>query len=696
MRSRGPEPPDGMPHVVARCQLCWGQWWLDRSVRTKGLIVVTAPLVALLVTTIASVALQYQERQDRAIATAGLNVTNAAQRVLSDAVNGESGIRGYAATGAPLFLQPYRTMLARMPAARRAFHTAAVADHDVPAQRAADRTVGQVLGALAQMRLAIVHRVPRPELGRQLAHGKAIMDRLRGQIAGIINVPQAELAVRRADVGGLETSIDVLSLTGLALGLLAGLGGIALFTTGVARRVVATAGNATRLGEGRPLEPFRPAGDEIGQVALAHAQAQKLLASRSAQLTAARDEALTASQAKNAFLSSTSHELRTPLNSILGFTQLLEMSDLSTEDQDSVQRILKAGRHLLALINEIIDIARIESGELSVSMEPVAVLPVIEEASQLMAPLAAERALGIQYRCAEPYLAVYADRQRLSQILVNLISNAVKYNRPDGSITVSCQAGDGGQVGLTVTDTGPGLSAGDLSRIFIPFERLSAAQTTIEGTDIAPAATAGAGPGLRPASAGGRLRVLYIEDNPANVEVVSRFLKSRPGTQLSCESSGQAGLQAARRDRPDLILLDLHLEDLQGEQVLNALRASRATAGIPVVVLSAEAERGVIRRLLANGATAYLTKPLDLSELGDLVDSLAAATAGRRACAASRPPIRRKDEPSCRPRCCTSMTARTTCGWWPGSWAGTARAPSCWSRGPGRMACGPRSSRGPG
>jgi signal transduction histidine kinase/CheY-like chemotaxis protein len=664
MRSRGPDAP----HVVARCRLCWGQWWLDRSVRTKGLIVVTVPLVALLVTTIASVALQYQERQDRAIATAGLNLTNAAQRVLSDAVNGESGIRGYAATGEPLFLQPYRSMLAQMPAERRAFRAAALADHDVPAQRAADRTAGQVLRALAQVRVAIEGGVARPELGRLLAHGKGMMDRLRGQITGIIRVPATELAVRRADVNGLETSIDVLSLIGLALGLLAGLGGVALFTTGIARRVAATARNAIRLGAGRPLEPVRPAGDEIGQVAQAHVQGEKLLASRSAQLTAARDEALTASQAKNAFLSSTSHELRTPLNSILGFTQLLEMSDLSDEDQDSVQRILKAGRHLLALINEIIDIARIESGELSVSMEPVAVLPVIEEASQLMAPLAAERSIQIACRCAEPYLAVHADRQRLSQILVNLISNAVKYNRPDGSITVSCQAADDARVSVTVTDTGPGLSADELSRIFTPFERLGAAQSTIEGTgiglplaralaetmggtvtassapgrgstftvslprtaDIAPAPVPDGGPGPRPAAASGHVSVLYIEDNPANVEVVSRFLKARPGTRLRCESSGRAGLRAARQDRPDLILLDLHLEDLQGEQILNELRGSRATAGIPVVVLSAEANRGVIRRLLANGATAYLTKPLDLSELGGLVDSLAAATTDRR------------------------------------------------------------------
>lgn len=651
------------------------QWWLDRSVRAKGLFVVTVPLLALLVTTIASVALQYQERQDRAIATAGLNVTDAAQRVLSDAVNGESGIRGYAATGEPLFLQPYQAMLTRMPAERRAFAAAASADHDVRAQRAANRTVGQVIGELARVRTAIAHRVPRPGLGRMLAHGKRIMDRLRRQIAALIRVPADRLVGQRADIGGLETGIDSLSLAGLALGLLAGLAGIALFTTGIAGRVAAIARNAIRLGEGQPLQPAHPAGDEIGQVALAHLQAEQLLASRSAQLTAARDEALTASQAKNAFLSSTSHELRTPLNSILGFTQLLEMSDLGDEDQDSVQRILKAGRHLLALINEIIDIARIESGELSLSLEPVAVRPVIEEASQLMAPLAAERSLRIRGRCGQPYLAVYADQQRLAQILVNLISNAVKYNRPDGSITVSCRAADDGQVGVTVTDTGPGLSADELTRIFTPFERLSAAQTTIEGTgiglplaralaeamggaltaasapgqgsmftvslprapDITPVPAAGTGPGPRRAASGRSISILYIEDNPANVQVVSRFMRSRPGTGLRCESSGQAGLSAARQHPPDLILLDLHLEDLQGEQVLNALKASRATAGIPVVVLSAEADRGIIRRLLANGATAYLTKPLNLAELGGLVDSLAAASTDRRSPAAAAP-----------------------------------------------------------
>ncbi len=199
---------------------------------------------------------------------------------------------------------------------------------------------------------------------------------------------------------------------------------------------------------------------------------------------AARDDALKANQAKNAFLSSTSHELRTPLNSILGFTQLLELSDLTGEDQESVERILAAGRHLLALINELIDIARIESGELSVSLEPVVVGTLLADVCQLMTPLAAERNIEVLQQCTRPGLAVYADWQRLSQVMVNLISNAVKYNREGGSITITCQEHEDGQVAIAVTDTGPGLSGADLDRIFVPFERLAADHSDVEGTGI--------------------------------------------------------------------------------------------------------------------------------------------------------------------------------------------------------------------
>jgi CheY-like chemotaxis protein/anti-sigma regulatory factor (Ser/Thr protein kinase) len=282
-----------------------------------------------------------------------------------------------------------------------------------------------------------------------------------------------------------------------------------------------------------------------------------------------------------------------------------------------------------------------------------------------MAPIAAERTIRIITGRVHPALAVYADRQRLAQILVNLISNAVKYNHRDGSITISCTEEGTGQVNIVVSDSGPGLAPDDLERIFIPFERLGAEQTEVEGTGIglplaralseamrgqltvssvlgegaaftislprapdlihvpdpspAPAERA-AGPHV-PSGAG--LSVLYIEDNPANVEVVARFLRGKPNTTLLSAISGRAGLECAVRDLPDIILLDLNLPDLQGDEVLNELKADPATAAIPVIILSADASRGVIHRLLANGAFAYLTKPIELAELGEVLDSFA-------------------------------------------------------------------------
>jgi len=482
---------------------------------------------------------------------------------------------------------------------------------------------------------------------------------------GMVVVAVPLIALAAVTAASLESTISAVSVAGLALGVLAGLTGVALFASGISRRVTVAAANADRLGEGQPLEPVRRAGDELGRLAGSLVRAEGLLASRTAELTAARDEALRASHAKNAFLSSTSHELRTPLNAVLGFAQLLEMSDLSQEDRDAVERILAAGRHLLALINELIDIARIESGEFSLSVGPVSVQPVVEETCQLMAPLAADRSITISQPCPPPGLAVKADRQRLRQILVNLLSTAVKYNRAGGTVTITSQATSPAQVSFTVAGTGPGITAADLERVFGPFERLGAELTAAEGTGIGlPLArafaeamhghlTAASVPGEgatftltlprtpdmvqatgdegipvpRTApddSAVESIRILYIEDDPANIEVIARFIKTRPGMRLESVISGQAGLEAAARDIPDLILLDMHLPGLHGDEVLRRLRDRPATAGIPVAILSAETAPSVIRQMRASGVIAYLTKPLDLSELGQLLDSVAA------------------------------------------------------------------------
>jgi signal transduction histidine kinase/ActR/RegA family two-component response regulator len=629
------------------------------------MIVVAVPLIALMGLTSANLLLQQNESKERSISTNARNLDDAASQILADAVNGETGIRGYAATRDPLFLDPYTLMLTRIGAERKTLREAATTEADSGQQRTVDATTGQELVELAQLRSAISGGIPVGNLGPALENGKSTMDRLRRQVAALVVGPTALVAVQHNKVAALQAKIELVDIAGLVLGLLAGLAGIALFTSGIATRVGLNAENARRLGEGQALAPIIFAGDEIGRVAESHLRAEALLAKGTAELIAARDAAMRATQAKNLFLSSTSHELRTPLNSILGFAQLLQLSELSEEDSDGVARILGAGRHLLALIKELIDIARIESGDLGMSLEAVLVRPLIEETCQLMAPIAAARSIQIIRDGAYPAPAVFADRQRLAQILVNLISNAVKYNHKNGTITISCTEQGTGQVRIVVTDTGPGLAPDDLERIFIPFERLGAEQTEVEGTGIglplaralteamkgqltassvlgqgaafavslprapdliyvpapspAPAAPA-AGPH---APAGAGLTVLYIEDNPANVEVITRFLRSRPAMRLVSAISGRAGLECAVRDVPDIILLDLNLPDLNGEEVLNELKADPATAAIPVMVLSADASRGVIRRLLAVGAFAYLTKPIELAELAELLDSFA-------------------------------------------------------------------------
>jgi signal transduction histidine kinase/CheY-like chemotaxis protein len=644
------------------------RWWLNRSLRSKGLIVITIPLVALFATTSASLVLQHSQSQDRAAGVSARSLTTAANLVLADMVNAETGVRGYAAVRDPLFLGPYHLTLGRIDADRNSLREAAAAEGVGRQDRAVDVTTNKILTDFAQLRSIVGRGGSLEQLRLALVRQKTTMDLLRGQIASLTAGPIVASVTQHNNVVRLASIIVVIDVAGLTVGLLAGLAGIALFTSGISRRVGANAVNAVRLGAGQRLEPAPRAGDEIGWLSESLTRAEGLLASRNAELTTAMHAATSATQAKNSFLSSTSHELRTPLNSILGFTQLLEMSELDDEDADSVARILGAGRHLLALINELIDIARIESGDLSLSLEPVLVGQVIEEVSELMAPIAAERSIQVIHQCARPALAVQADRQRFSQVLVNLISNAVKYNHRGGTITISCRENGPGQASVMVSDTGPGISLENIERIFVPFERLGAETTAVEGTgiglplaraltdamsgELAASSVLGQGStftlslprvpdlahvpvtGLAPAAlvaepdalAAG-INVLYVEDNPANIEVVTRFLRGKPGARLRSEASGQAGLDSAVRDKPDMILLDLHLPDMHGDRVLSELKAEPATAAIPVVVLSADASPGVVRRLLASGAFAYLTKPIELVELNKLLDAVAATQA---------------------------------------------------------------------
>jgi PAS domain S-box-containing protein len=395
-------------------------------------------------------------------------------------------------------------------------------------------------------------------------------------------------------------------------------------------------------------------------------RAEDAVTAARAEAEAARDEAEQANRAKSEFLARMSHELRTPLNAILGFAQLLEIGQLPSEHAESVGQILHAGRHLLNLIEEVIDVARIEQGRLSLSIEPIPLGEVLGEALDLVRPLAASAGIPISADLSQFRGHAFADRQRLKQVFMNLLSNAIKYNREGGDINVTCGPVASGRIRVAVADTGEGIPEEQMDRLFLPFERLGAERTTIEGTGIGlsiakrltelmggtigaqselgrgstfwveldPAEppesateAAEAVPAAAPGSDGERT-VLYVEDNLPNLRLVERILARRPHAKLIAAMQGGLALELAREHRPALILLDVHLPDIDGDEVLRRLRADADTRDIPVVTVSAEATPKKIERFLSAGARAYLTKPLDVKRFLEVVDGILAESPG--------------------------------------------------------------------
>jgi PAS domain S-box-containing protein len=422
-------------------------------------------------------------------------------------------------------------------------------------------------------------------------------------------------------------------------------------------------------GSWRYLEAFgqtiSPDSPDEGVVANVRDMTERRMAEEA--LRRATLEAERANRAKSEFLSRMSHELRTPMNSILGFGQLLARGPLPPEQRKGVGHILTAGRHLLRLINEVLDIARIESGRQTLSLEPVRLSLVAQEAIALARPLAAQRSITLlegAFPEGEPF--VTADRQRLSQVLLNLLSNAVKYNREAGEVRISAErvpadADFGERVRIRVADTGPGVDPEHRGQLFVPFARLGAEHTEVEGTglglalsqrlveamggslvleessaegstfavDLLLARDPAQGLGARtpsPLGVGSRIRspvtLLYVEDNLANLSLVETILSERPGWKTIPALQGRLGTELAREHAPDLVLLDLHLPDVQGDEVLRRLRGDERTSRIPVVMISADATPRTIDRLLAEGADAYLTKPLDVDEFLKAIDRL--------------------------------------------------------------------------
>lgn len=381
------------------------------------------------------------------------------------------------------------------------------------------------------------------------------------------------------------------------------------------------------------------------------------------ELNAAMQAAESANRAKSDFLSSMSHELRTPLNAILGFAQLLESGEPAPTvvQKRNIQQILKAGWYLLELINEVLDLAIIESGKFTLSKEPVSVAEVLAECRAMVEPQARDRSIEMSFPPAlDRPCYISADRMRVKQVLINLLFNAIKYNRPNGRVTVEFVQTARRTLRISVRDTGAGLLPEQLAQLFQPFNRLGQDVGTEQGTgiglvvtkrlvevmggSIGVESTVGDGsifwvelelasaPQLAPSDeehpsamraphADAPLRtLLYVEDNPANLELVEQLVARRSDLRLLSAADGRLGLEYARASLPAVILMDINLPGMSGTEAMKILRADPATAHIPIIALSANAVPRDIQSALEAGFFNYITKPIMVTQFMDALD----------------------------------------------------------------------------
>ncbi len=391
----------------------------------------------------------------------------------------------------------------------------------------------------------------------------------------------------------------------------------------------------------------------------------QVLQEKNIELESARSLAEKANLAKSEFLSSMSHELRSPLNAILGFAQLMDSNTPPPlpSQKESIDQILQAGWHLLKLINEILDLAKVESGQVPVSPEPVSLGEVILECQGMIEPQAQQRAIRLLFPKFDIPYFVMADRTRLKQVLINLLSNAIKYNiKQGGTIEVKCMENKSGRIRVSIRDTGEGLSPEQLTQLFQPFNRLGQQAGGEEGTGIGlvvakrlvelmkgiigvesvvgvgsvfwfeliaiaeerifikESETAALSRKLS-VSHGARLHsLLYVEDNPANLKLVEQIIARYPNIQLLTAVNGNSGIDIARTSKPDVILMDINLPDITGFEVQKILRTDIITANIPIIAISANAMPLDIERGLKAGFFRYITKPIKVDEFMKAVD----------------------------------------------------------------------------
>lgn len=625
--------------------------WLAGSITRKSLASILLPLLLLVVAVVAIGQLEQQTARAENDVRRTLQVLSDLHEAHSLLAETAAAVRGYRLVERDAFLDPYRLAEPRLLALLDRLQRE-IADPQQARRMARVRPLFEE--KMQGWRELLAPGITPEAERRQLITGKAKLDILRAELRRMREYEHAQLDLRTRTAQRLRYRNLVITQIAALLAGLGAIGAVAWLTSGLARRARRLAADASRLGEGQALEIGERGGDELGQVADRLAEASRLLAERAAETRRAREEAEAANHAKTEFLSRSSHELRTPLNAILGYAQVLSLDLEGREGHAHAQRIVSAGRHLLGLISELLDIAKIEAGHLDLAPQAVPVAAVIGEAAALVQPNAEARGVRLRIEAAGT-VAVRADPQRLRQVLVNLLSNAIKFNREHGEVTVVATH-DGDRVRISVRDQGPGVPAERRAKLFVPFERLGAERSAVEGTGIglalskrlieamegaigfddavgggadvwvalpataAPASAPETHRDVPPPPAAAARRVLSVEDNPSNQALIETLLSRRPQVHLDHAETIAAAIEMLAAGVPHLVLLDLHLPDGRGEHLIARIRTDPRLAGVPVVAITADATDATLAAAHAAGAAEVLTKPIDVARFYAMLD----------------------------------------------------------------------------
>jgi signal transduction histidine kinase len=650
------ETHNSKPNVIQ--PISWiAQAWQNLPLGIKGVYVIALPLLVLLAS-LGSLYLREQEstQLENKLRHALQNQRDI-QKVHTLLIEASTGVRDYLLTGDKHFLEIFFQVEYQLPAILNELKI----QLDNEAQRSRlDKINPLVAQNLHDLRILSEYEsdIASDDLIAKFKSQVNTLDKLRFEIERL-NAEEAILVAKdQQDVIDQRQRHIVITLIAASAGIIGSLVAVWIFSLTIVKRVRLLRDSAAHLAKAEKLDLPSSSRDELGQLSDELDHASQLLAKNISDSIQAKREAEEASASKSMFLSRTSHELRTPLNAILGFAQLLEQDLSPGKQRDSVSLILGAGQHLLKLINEVLEIARIESGEISLELTPVAVNMMLEEAVHYIAPIGKIRDIEIKTE-TEPELWAMANRQKLLQVVLNLLSNALKYGPVSSAVTVRAYR-DLNNIRIEVQDEGQGIPKELKDRLFTPFDRLGAEHTKVEGTGLGLALSkqimlamhgsiqvadnkslfwveiGASEPSIeanttvqtlrdkKPVSLNNKHSILYVEDNISNRALVEAIIHRQRDLRIHCVTTIKDAKQYLTEVLPTLLLIDLNLPDGSGEHLVNYIKSNIKYRDIPIMILSADALPETIERLKAAGVDHYMTKPLDVAlfskKIRDLIE----------------------------------------------------------------------------